>query len=81
MENVASSVRITPDANRLLSDLSLKLGRSKAQVVEEALASLEERVFWAAVHDAYAEGETPEAREEREIWDTTVGDGLAGEKW
>lgn len=81
MENVASSVRITNHANRLLSELSSKLGRPKAQVVEEALAALEERLFWTAVHDAYSAVESPEAREEREIWDTTVGDGLSQEKW
>ena len=44
-------------------------------MVEQALASLEERVFWAAVHDAFSKGQTPESSEEREIWDTTVGKG------
>jgi|RhiMethySRZTD1v2_1073278.scaffolds.fasta_scaffold2985166_2 predicted transcriptional regulator len=81
METIASSVRITADANRMLQDLSAKLGRSKAQIVEEALADLEDRIFWEAVNDAYAEEETPESKEEREIWDTTVGDGLSQEKW
>lgn len=81
MENIASSVRITADANRMLQDLSAKLGRSKAQIVEEALADLENRIFWEAVNDAFTEEESPESKEEREIWDTTAGDGLPQEKW
>jgi predicted DNA-binding protein len=69
------------DANRLLNDLSSKLGRPKAQVVEQALAALEDRLFWTELHEAYAAGESAELKEEREIWDTAVADGLPQEKW
>ncbi|MFN7925995.1 MAG: hypothetical protein U0Q16_38210 [Bryobacteraceae bacterium] len=81
MENVATSVRINAAANALLSDLAVKTGRSKAQVIEEALAALEERLFWTSVQEAFAEGESPEMRAERELWDRTVGDGLKGVPW
>ena len=35
----------------------------------------EERIFWQEVHDAYAQEEPEAIRIERELWDTTVGDG------
>lgn len=78
---MASSVRITPAANQLLSQLSEKLGHSKAQVIEEALRRLEELEFWNSVQAAFDSGETDESRAERELWDSTVSDGLAGGRW
>lgn len=76
MENVATSVRITPAAHAVLSNLADKTGKSKAQIVEEALRDWEDRVFWAEVHSAFAAPESEELRVERELWDSTVGDGL-----
>lgn len=81
MENVATSVRINATANVLLTELSAKTGRSKAQVIEQALAFLQERLFWASVREAYANGESAELRAERELWDGTTGDGLKGVPW
>lgn len=78
MENIATSVRITATANALLSDLAGRTGKSKAQVVEEALRDWEDRMFWADVQHAFAAGpETEELRAERELWECTVLDGLA----
>ncbi|MCU0248426.1 MAG: hypothetical protein MUC42_17790 [Bryobacter sp.] len=81
MPSVVSSVRITEDAAGRLSRLTGKLDLSKARVIEEALRRLEEEVFWAEVHAAYAKPESKELREERKRWDTTVGDGLTRERW
>jgi hypothetical protein len=81
MPNVISSVRITPVANDLLNQLAGKLGRPKAQVIEEALRILEEDVFWREVQDVFACGESPEMRTERELWDSTANDDLSGDHW
>lgn len=54
MSNVATSVRITGDAQTTLSKLSLQLGQPKAQVNQRALREWEERVFWAEVQEAFA---------------------------
>ena len=81
MAKVASSVRITPIAYNLLTRLSNRLGRPKVRVIEEALESLEERVFWSEVKRAFAAGESKEMREERKLWDSTVNHGLRGDRW
>ena len=81
MGKATSSVRITPGANDLLDRLSAKLLQAKAQVIEEALQLLEERIFWGEVQNAFAGGESEEVRVERELWDETANDGLAGDPW
>ncbi len=81
MANAISSVRITPTAHHLLNRLSGKLRRPKSRLIEEALEILEEHVFWREVQDAFAGGEPEEMRGERELWDSTTNDGLAGGHW
>jgi predicted transcriptional regulator len=77
MENMATSVRITPAASALLSALAGKTGKSKAQIVEEALRDLEDRLFWTDVRQAFAAGpESEELRAETELWESTVADGF-----
>ena len=81
MAKVVASVRITPLAYQRLTQLAARLRQPKSQVIEEALAVLEERVFWGKVQEAFASGESPAMREERELWDSTAGDGLSGDRW
>ena len=76
MENVATSVRITATAHAMLAGLAAETGKPKAQIVEEALRALEERVFWAGVQEAFTEPESKAMRAERELWDQTVSDGF-----
>lgn len=77
MENIATSVRVTAAAHALLSDLTARTGKSKAQVVEEALRAWEERNFWAAVQFSFAsEPESDELRSERDLWEGTLTDGF-----
>jgi hypothetical protein len=76
MENIATSVRITAAAHAMLTELAAETGKPKAQLVEDALRALEERVFWTGVHEAFAAPETKAMRTERNLWDRTVGDGL-----
>jgi hypothetical protein len=78
MENIATSVRITAAANALLSALAGKIGKPKAQIVEEALRGWDDKMFWTEVQQAFAASpESEELRTERELWDRTVSDGLA----
>lgn len=80
MKSVATSVRITAASNALLTALSGRTGKPKAQIVEEALHDWEERAFWSEVQSSFASTpETAELREERQLWDQTVGDGLVME--
>ncbi len=81
MPLMASNIRITPNANRILMDLAKRLDQPKAQVIERALRQLEDRLFWTEVQKAFSTGESPEMEAERELWDSTAGDGLAGERW
>jgi predicted transcriptional regulator len=81
MPNATASVRITPKANELLDHLAGKLLQAKAQVIEDALQLLEERVFWTEVQESFASGEPEEIRAERELWDSTASDGSTGEPW
>ncbi len=53
---MATSVRITSTASVLLSSLAGRTGKSKAQIVEEALRDLEDRLFWTEVRQAFAGG-------------------------
>lgn len=82
MENIATSVRITSDANVVATALAQRMGASKARVIEVALRALEERLFWDDVKAAYAglaEDAASLARYREEIadWDGTLQDGLS----
>ena len=82
MPNIATSVRITGDANVTASALARRMGASKAHVIEVAVRALEERLFWDDVEAAYAElaEDAPglaRYREEITPWDETLQDGLA----
>ena len=46
MQNIATSVRITGDANVAATALAQRMGASKARVIEIALRAPEERLFW-----------------------------------
>ena len=86
MENVATSVRIPGDAISVLTELSEKLGKSKAQVIELALRQLEERMFWDEVRDSFEKiAADPEKlaayRAEAELWEAGTGRDLVGEEW
>lgn len=86
MENVATSVRIAGAANGILSILSVKLGKSKAQVIEAALKELEERIFWEEVRSAFARiaadpNESASQKAEIELWDRTSDADFRGEAW
>lgn len=81
MSAAASSVRITPASGEMLDRLAGKLSQAKAQVIEEALRLLEERIFWVEVQTAFADGQPAEIRTEQDLWDRTVNDGLATEPW
>jgi hypothetical protein len=76
MESIARSVRITDDADQLLTALAGKTGKPKAQIVQEALKDLEERIFWSEVQSAFAT--SPQA-EDTALWDETASDGFQHE--
>lgn len=80
MKSVATSVRITASSNDLLSVLAGKTGKSKAQIVEEALRAWEDRTFWADVQQAFATPESSELRAEHKLWDSLT-DGIETETW
>ena len=74
MRNIATSVRINGDAMNILSSLSTRLGRPKAQAIETALKALDEKTFWADVQQVFeqaASDPSEDARQRAEIglWD------------
>lgn len=78
MDRNESDVHINPAANALLNQLAAQLGRSKADVIEQALVAFEDRIFWKSVQDSFTQFEAAELRRERKRWDRTSGDGLRG---
>ena len=56
------------------------MSRVVSSVRITAVAS-EERIFWREVQQALAGGESEEMREERDLWDATVKDGLREGRW
>ena len=87
MPNIASSVRISADANAILDRLVDRLGGSKSKVVERAITSLEQRLFHDEVKQAYAtlrqdEAGWKEYMAEVALWDRLASDGLPdGTDW
>ena len=81
MPSVATNIRITPEANRLLTGLAQRLSPPRAQVIELALRQFDDRFFWADVQKAFSEEETPEMTAERGLWNRTASDGIAAERW
>ena len=83
MQNVASSVRISADANALLDRLASKLGNSKSKVVEQAIVSLEAQLLFDEVKQAYAtlredKDGWKEYMAEVALWDSLASEGLPG---
>ena len=86
MENIATSVRIAGDAIRVLSNLSAKLGQPKAQVIEQALKALDERLFWEEVTASFARiaadpEESMRHQAEVALWQQGTVRDLPGEEW
>lgn len=83
---MATSVRIAGDAIDVLSKLSDKLAKPKAQVIERALKEMEERIFWDEVSRAFDRiaadpAETAQMRAEAELWENGAARDLSGEEW
>lgn len=86
METVATSVRIAGDAIGSLAELSKKLGKSKAQVIEMALKEMEDRIFWEEVHAAFARiandpEELAKQRADFDAWDRGTALRYEQEEW
>jgi predicted transcriptional regulator len=86
METVATSVRIAGDAIGSLAELSKKLRKSKAQVIEMALKEMEERIFWdevRAAHERLANDpvELAKYKAEFEAWDRGTALRYEQEEW
>ena len=86
MENIATSVRITGDANDVLSKLSEKFGQSKAQVIETALVEMGERIFWDEVRQAFDRiaadpAESNDQTAEVHLWDRGTACDFQAETW
>ena len=86
MENVATSVRIAGDAVGIVAQLSAKLGKSKAQVIETALKELEARIFWSEVRESFAQAaadpvEAARQKVEIKLWERSSENDFRDEEW
>jgi hypothetical protein len=86
MSNAAARVRIQGDASIILSALTVKLGKSKAQVIEAALKELDEKLFWADVKTAFERTaadpeESARQKAEIELWDRASDRDFKDEAW
>ena len=78
------TVRVTEDARALLRWLSVREGRSMQAVLRSALEVYRRERFLDEVNAGYAELRQNERsweewNTERDVWDRTLGDGLAAE--
>jgi hypothetical protein len=80
-------ITISETAQRLLQELAGQTGQSPTEVLEQALDQYRRHVFFEGLAADYAalraDSEAwAEEREERNLWDTTLMDGLdAEERW
>ena len=79
-----ATVRISESSRELLRELARRTNSTMQNIIEEALAEYKKRLFWEqAERDFQAMREEPAVWEaevaEREIWDTTLRDGLDAE--
>ncbi len=73
------SIRIRPESHEILAKLAEQTGASQTDLVERAVALLEEAIFYQQMRETYAETEAVQsAQAEIEEWDGTLEDGLEG---
>ncbi|MDH3603704.1 MAG: toxin-antitoxin system protein [Candidatus Tectomicrobia bacterium] len=77
----STTVRISDASRQLLRDLASQEGLSMQAVLDKALEAYRRQRFLESVNAAYAEvKQDPSAwqefKQERELWDTTLTDGL-----
>ena len=53
LKDKPTSVRVSPMASERLDALAKSTGKSKVALLDEAVAALEDRLFWAAMDDGY----------------------------
>jgi hypothetical protein len=75
------TVRISGWAKRMLEELSARKGKKIRELVDEAVELYRRHVFLEEVNQAFAALRADpktwsEEQAERELWETTLGDGL-----
>jgi predicted transcriptional regulator len=75
----AGTVRISPLTHAALEELVRATGEAKVTLIERAVTRLREDQFWQQVDAAYGQ-EDVALREERALWDATLGDGMKAAK-
>jgi hypothetical protein len=80
----STTVRIKLDTSKTLRELAAETGRSMTDVLADAVDAYARQVLLDRTNVAYAalrsdEGSWAEELEEREAWETTLGDGLDDE--
>lgn len=77
----STTVRISDESRQLLRELASQEGLSMQAVLDKALEAYRRQRFLESVNAAYAEVKQDpsawqELKQERELWDTTLTDGL-----
>jgi hypothetical protein len=82
-----TTISTSETAHRQFGELAEWSGVSLAEALERAVKEYDDRQFWAAVNAGYAARRAdaeawPEVEAERQVWDTTLMDGLdPSERW
>lgn len=81
----SATVRINDRTRKLLRELAASTGESMQTIVERAIEDYSRRQFLEEANRAYADlRRNPDAwqaeRDERALWDGTLGDGLGVEQ-
>ncbi|MFH1194137.1 MAG: toxin-antitoxin system protein [bacterium] len=75
-----STIRINKRTHNLLHEIKSLSGQSMQEIVEKALTAYKEKHFWDEVNQAYCKLKNTSGlvkeKEERELWDVTLSDGL-----
>ena len=84
MAHNTSTVRIANSTREVLDEIASKEGRSKSAVLADAVERYRRECFFKSINDGYAKLKKDEKAwedelEERELWDSTLADGLGEE--
>lgn len=72
-----TTVKVTRQTHQALKEMAERRGTSMQDLMERVVEDMRRQEFLDAVNAAYAEvGSDAELARERELWDTTLLDGL-----
>lgn len=74
---MSTTIKVSPRTRDRIKSLGASTGLTADQVVSRALMEYERALFWGEYARAAEQDRMQEERDEQELWDRTLRDGLA----